>query len=218
MLVLAASGVDGDPFGQAFAQLARAAWFSAAVGAVIIGGCCRIETGRWFAVYVTCGAARSSKRARIRAVPISISMLTTRAAAAGGAVPHPLWRIRVERYHRMIHAGVLTADDQVELLEGLLVAQMHKSPRHCAAGRLVRLALEAVMPEYRRARSWPHRGRRLAAGLSVIWAASDFRVAAGTAGARKGITKSAPRSNQSGSQSQLSRLPILGGSVGGTVP
>ena len=28
-----------------------------------------------------------------------------------------------------------------------MVAQMHKSPRHCAAGRLVRLALEAVVSE-----------------------------------------------------------------------
>lgn len=61
-------------------------------------------------------------------------------------VPHPLWRISIERYHRMIQTGVLTADDQVELLEGLLVAKMNKSPRHCATGRLVRLALEAVIP------------------------------------------------------------------------
>jgi hypothetical protein len=47
---------------------------------------------------------------------MSISMLTTRDGAAGGDVPHPLWRIRVERYHRMIQAGVLRADDPVELL------------------------------------------------------------------------------------------------------
>jgi Uma2 family endonuclease len=78
---------------------------------------------------------------------MSSSTLPMDAATANEAVPHPLWRISIERYHRMIQAGVLTADDQVELLEGLLVAKMNKSPRHCAAGRLVRLALEAVVPE-----------------------------------------------------------------------
>ncbi len=77
---------------------------------------------------------------------MSSSTLLTDTASAGGAVPHPLWRMSIERYHRMIQAGVLTADDQVELLEGLLVAKMNKSPRHCAAGRLVRLALEAAIP------------------------------------------------------------------------
>jgi hypothetical protein len=62
------------------------------------------------------------------------------------AVPHPLWRLSVERYHHMIQAGFLTEDDSVELLEGLLVAKMNKSPRHCAAGRLVRQALERAVP------------------------------------------------------------------------
>jgi hypothetical protein len=46
----------------------------------------------------------------------------------------------------MIQAGVLRADDPVGLLEGLLAAKMHKSRRLCGAGRLVRLALEAVVP------------------------------------------------------------------------
>jgi hypothetical protein len=76
---------------------------------------------------------------------MSTSTLSLVPGSSDGLVPHPLWRISIERYHRMIQAGVLTADDQVELLEGLLVAKMNKSPRHCAAGRLVRLALEAVI-------------------------------------------------------------------------
>lgn len=47
-----------------------------------------------------------------------------------------LWRMSVERYHEMIRAGLLTPDDRVELLEGVLVQQMSKNPKHvgsCAA-------------------------------------------------------------------------------------
>ena len=70
-------------------------------------------------------------------------------------VPHPLWRLSVERYHHMIQAGFLTEDDSVELLEGLLVAKMNKSPRHCAAGRLVRQALERDVSRIRTAELLP---------------------------------------------------------------
>ena len=77
---------------------------------------------------------------------MSTSTLPNGVGTSDALVPHPLWRISIERYHRMIQTGVLTADDQVELLEGLLVAKINKSPRHCATGRLVRLALEAVIP------------------------------------------------------------------------
>jgi Uma2 family endonuclease len=77
---------------------------------------------------------------------MSIAALPIGVETADRSVLHPLWRISVDRYHRMIQTGVLTADDQVELLDGLLVAKMNKSPRHCAAGRMVRLALEAVVP------------------------------------------------------------------------
>jgi hypothetical protein len=77
---------------------------------------------------------------------MSISMLTTRDGAACGVVPHPFWRIRVVRSQRIIQVGVLTADDPVELLERLLAAKMHKSRRHFGAGRLVGLALEAMVP------------------------------------------------------------------------
>jgi hypothetical protein len=36
----------------------------------------------------------------------------------------------VERYHKMIEAGVLTPDDKVELLENDLVLKMVRNPRH----------------------------------------------------------------------------------------
>ena len=35
------------------------------------------------------------------------------------AVPAaPVWRLSVDQYHAMIRAGIVTADDPVELLEG----------------------------------------------------------------------------------------------------
>ncbi|MCM3905326.1 MAG: hypothetical protein ND866_26820, partial [Pyrinomonadaceae bacterium] len=44
--------------------------------------------------------------------------------------PDAMWRFSVEHYHAMIHAGILTEDDPVELLEGWLVTKMSKNPRH----------------------------------------------------------------------------------------
>jgi Uma2 family endonuclease len=55
-------------------------------------------------------------------------------------------RFSVARYHDMIRAGLLTTDDQVELLEGLLITKMPKSPRHRMVTKLVRSALEAIVP------------------------------------------------------------------------
>jgi hypothetical protein len=46
----------------------------------------------------------------------------------------------------LLQVGVLTDDDPVELLEGLLAAKMHESRRLCGAGCLVGSALEAVVP------------------------------------------------------------------------
>ncbi len=42
----------------------------------------------------------------------------------------PLWRMTVERYHRMIAAGTLTEDDKIELLDGLLVTKIPINPPH----------------------------------------------------------------------------------------
>jgi Uma2 family endonuclease len=58
----------------------------------------------------------------------------------------PIWRISVAQYHAMAEAGILDADDPVELLEGYLVAKVTKSPAHRLAKRLVRLAIEALLP------------------------------------------------------------------------
>lgn len=58
----------------------------------------------------------------------------------------PVWRLSVEQYHRMIDAGILTADDPIELLEGWLVTKMAKNRPHSLATRLTREALENIMP------------------------------------------------------------------------
>jgi Uma2 family endonuclease len=63
------------------------------------------------------------------------------------AIPNDLiLRLSVEQYHAMIHAGILSDDDPVELLEGWLVFKMPKNPPHRVAIRLVRIALENILP------------------------------------------------------------------------
>jgi Putative restriction endonuclease len=57
-----------------------------------------------------------------------------------------IWRLRVDQYHQMIRNGILTADDQVELLEGMLVNKMAKNPPHRIATHRTMKALERVIP------------------------------------------------------------------------
>jgi Uma2 family endonuclease len=47
----------------------------------------------------------------------------------------------------MIHLGVLTHDDPVELLEGWLVYKMPKNPPHRATTKLLRDALDEIVPD-----------------------------------------------------------------------
>jgi len=61
--------------------------------------------------------------------------------------PEPVWRLSVEQYHQIIRAGILTKDDPIELLEGWLIQKMPKNPRHRAATKLTRDALEAIVPQ-----------------------------------------------------------------------
>src|SRR5947209_3668082 len=46
--------------------------------------------------------------------------------------PFPVRRFSVAEYERIGNAGILTEDDSVELLEGLIVEKMTKNPRHDA--------------------------------------------------------------------------------------
>lgn len=58
----------------------------------------------------------------------------------------PVWQLSLEQYHRMIQTGILTDDDPVEFLEGLLVAKMPKNSPHSLAPYLTRNALAQVVP------------------------------------------------------------------------
>ncbi|XZN93017.1 MAG: Uma2 family endonuclease [Microcoleus sp.] len=63
------------------------------------------------------------------------------------AIPNDLiLRLSIQQYHAMIQAGILTDDDSVELLEGWLVFKMPKNPPHRVTTRLVRTALENILP------------------------------------------------------------------------
>lgn len=58
----------------------------------------------------------------------------------------PIWRLSLEQYHRMIQTGILTDDDPVEFLEGLMVTKMPKNPSHSLATHLTHNALAQVVP------------------------------------------------------------------------
>ena len=52
------------------------------------------------------------------------------------ALPGPkvsLWRLSVEQYHEMTRHGILGENDNVELLDGILVAKMPRSTAHSVA-------------------------------------------------------------------------------------
>jgi Uma2 family endonuclease len=57
------------------------------------------------------------------------------------AVPSEPTRMTVERYFGLVEAGVLSPDDRVELLEGVIVAMTPSHPPHAAAVGLVTRAL-----------------------------------------------------------------------------
>jgi Uma2 family endonuclease len=47
----------------------------------------------------------------------------------------------------MIHLGILSDDDPVELLEGWLIYKMPKNPSHRVTTKLTLKALEAIVPQ-----------------------------------------------------------------------
>ncbi len=64
------------------------------------------------------------------------------------AIPtEPIWRLSVAQYHAMTQAGILQEDDRLELLEGWLVAKMTKNPPHRISTKLLRQALEQLIPQ-----------------------------------------------------------------------
>jgi Uma2 family endonuclease len=65
-------------------------------------------------------------------------------APSPGVPDQPVMRLAVEQYHQMICAGILTAHDRIELLEGWLVPKMPQNPPHVVAAELTAAALIAV--------------------------------------------------------------------------
>jgi Uma2 family endonuclease len=84
-----------------------------------------------------------------------------------------LYRLTVDQYERMVQAGILTENDRVELIEGLLRTKMSKNTPHILAGKKVLRAVQRIIPE-----SWhaakedpiriPHRDGEPEPDLSVI--------------------------------------------------
>jgi Uma2 family endonuclease len=62
-------------------------------------------------------------------------------------IQRPLYRLTVEQYHRMIAAGVLKEGAKVELIEGLLVQKMTRSPRHEVSLSRITRRLARLLPD-----------------------------------------------------------------------
>lgn len=59
----------------------------------------------------------------------------------------PPYRFRVEQYERMIAAGVLTNEDRVELIEGIVIQKMTQHPPHAVAIDYTLDALRPLLPD-----------------------------------------------------------------------
>ncbi|MFO0925931.1 MAG: Uma2 family endonuclease [Gemmataceae bacterium] len=58
----------------------------------------------------------------------------------------PPYRLTVEQYHAMLRGGILSEDDKVELLEGVLVQKMGKNPPHRFATQQLNRILLPMVP------------------------------------------------------------------------
>lgn len=58
----------------------------------------------------------------------------------------PVWRFSVDEYHRLIELGILTEDDPVELLEGLIVPKMPRNPLHDSGIQIGTRLLPPLVP------------------------------------------------------------------------
>jgi Uma2 family endonuclease len=63
-----------------------------------------------------------------------------------GTSPLPMRKFTVAEYHRMIETGILTENDDVELLEGWIVAKMPRKPPHDTGVEVVRDVLAGRLP------------------------------------------------------------------------
>lgn len=61
-------------------------------------------------------------------------------------IPGPIYRLSVAQYLQMARAGILTEEDRVELLEGVLVTKMGKNPPHIWSSSQTYDALVRILP------------------------------------------------------------------------
>jgi Uma2 family endonuclease len=57
-----------------------------------------------------------------------------------------LYRFSVDKYHKLIEIGILTEDDDLELLDGYLVHKMTRNPPHDAAIQKIQKRLFRILP------------------------------------------------------------------------
>jgi len=62
-------------------------------------------------------------------------------------LPFPVHRLTVAQYRALGEAGVLTENDQVELLEGLIVPKMNINPRHSMTVQVTSEVLRGKLPQ-----------------------------------------------------------------------
>lgn len=60
--------------------------------------------------------------------------------------PAQIFPLTVDQYHAMIDNGILTSDDRVELLDGVLIRKLSINPYHCISVHASRQAFERVIP------------------------------------------------------------------------
>ena len=60
--------------------------------------------------------------------------------------PPLLYRFSVEQYEKMIETGVLTSEDRVELIEGIVIQKMTQHPPHATAIDYTADALRPLLP------------------------------------------------------------------------
>jgi Uma2 family endonuclease len=80
------------------------------------------------------------------AIPMVLNIQPLALAVDPALAPEPIWPLTIAQFHQMIAAGILTDEDPVEFLEGLLVTKMPKNPPHRLSTQLTREYLARILP------------------------------------------------------------------------
>ncbi len=76
--------------------------------------------------------------------------ITTTYRAHPEALPHeasyPPFRMSIDKYERLVGAGVFTKRDKLQLIDGILVVKVTQNPPHSVADLLCGKALARVVP------------------------------------------------------------------------